>query len=94
MKPSLVTGANGHLGNNLCRQLIARGEPHSSSGYRARSLDQRHVPVGRAVGEADWSRPLDVEREERDCELFGIEVPILLAGSVVLINLRDEGRNG
>jgi dihydroflavonol-4-reductase len=26
MKPSLVTGANGHLGNNLCRQLIARGE--------------------------------------------------------------------
>ena len=26
MKPSLVTGANGHLGNNLCRQLCARGE--------------------------------------------------------------------
>ncbi|TMA94241.1 MAG: NAD-dependent epimerase/dehydratase family protein, partial [Deltaproteobacteria bacterium] len=26
MKPSLVTGANGHLGNNLCRQLRARGE--------------------------------------------------------------------
>jgi len=27
MKPTLVTGANGHLGNNLCRQLVARGEP-------------------------------------------------------------------
>jgi dihydroflavonol-4-reductase len=26
MKPTLVTGANGHLGNNLCRQLVARGE--------------------------------------------------------------------
>src|SRR2546425_7206272 len=26
MKPSLVTGANGHVGNNLCRQLVARGE--------------------------------------------------------------------
>jgi dihydroflavonol-4-reductase len=26
MKPSLVTGANGHLGNNLCRHLLARGE--------------------------------------------------------------------
>jgi dihydroflavonol-4-reductase len=26
MKPSLVTGANGHLGNNLCRTLLARGE--------------------------------------------------------------------
>ncbi len=26
MKPTLVTGANGHLGNNLCRQLLARGE--------------------------------------------------------------------
>src|SRR5262245_36200083 len=26
MKPTLVTGANGHLGNNLCRLLVARGE--------------------------------------------------------------------
>jgi dihydroflavonol-4-reductase len=26
MKPTLVTGANGHLGNNVCRQLVARGE--------------------------------------------------------------------
>jgi len=26
MKPTLVTGANGHVGNNLCRQLLARGE--------------------------------------------------------------------
>src|SRR5436305_14805468 len=26
MKPSLVTVANGHLGNNLCRQLSARAE--------------------------------------------------------------------
>jgi dihydroflavonol-4-reductase len=26
MKPTLVTGANGHLGNNLCRQLVAQGE--------------------------------------------------------------------
>jgi len=25
-KPSLVTGANGHLGNNLCRLLVERGE--------------------------------------------------------------------
>jgi dihydroflavonol-4-reductase len=25
-KPTLVTGANGHVGNNLCRQLVARGE--------------------------------------------------------------------
>jgi nucleoside-diphosphate-sugar epimerase len=26
MKPTLVTGANGHLGNNICRQLVAHGE--------------------------------------------------------------------
>ena len=26
MKPTLVTGANGHVGNNLCRLLLARGE--------------------------------------------------------------------
>jgi len=26
MKPTLVTGANGHLGNNICRMLVARGE--------------------------------------------------------------------
>ncbi|HLK11388.1 MAG TPA: NAD-dependent epimerase/dehydratase family protein [Candidatus Binatia bacterium] len=26
VKPTLVTGANGHLGNNLCRQLVGRGE--------------------------------------------------------------------
>jgi dihydroflavonol-4-reductase len=26
MKPTLVTGANGHVGNNLCRQLVERGE--------------------------------------------------------------------
>src|SRR5262245_498087 len=26
MKPTLVTGANGHVGNNLGRQLVARGE--------------------------------------------------------------------
>ena len=26
MKPTLVTGANGHLGNNICRLLVARGE--------------------------------------------------------------------
>jgi dihydroflavonol-4-reductase len=26
MKPTLVTGANGHLGNNVCRQLVERGE--------------------------------------------------------------------
>jgi dihydroflavonol-4-reductase len=25
-KPSLVTGANGHVGNNLCRLLVGRGE--------------------------------------------------------------------
>ena len=27
MNPTLVTGANGHVGNNLCRMLVARGEP-------------------------------------------------------------------
>ncbi|MCW5892159.1 MAG: NAD-dependent epimerase/dehydratase family protein [bacterium] len=27
MKPTLVTGANGHVGNNVCRLLRARGEP-------------------------------------------------------------------
>src|SRR5205809_6867115 len=27
MKPALVTGANGRLGNNLCRRRVARGEP-------------------------------------------------------------------
>jgi dihydroflavonol-4-reductase len=27
MKPTLVTGANGHVGNNLCRLLAERGEP-------------------------------------------------------------------
>ena len=27
MKPTLVTGANGHVGNNICRLLRARGEP-------------------------------------------------------------------
>src|SRR3990172_11239375 len=27
MKPPLVAGANGHLGNNICRLLRARGEP-------------------------------------------------------------------
>src|SRR5262245_64986051 len=27
MKPTLVTGANGHVGNNVCRQLAERGEP-------------------------------------------------------------------
>jgi dihydroflavonol-4-reductase len=26
MKPTLVTGANGHIGNNICRLLVARGE--------------------------------------------------------------------
>jgi len=26
-KPTLVTGANGHLGNNICRLLAERGEP-------------------------------------------------------------------
>ena len=27
MKPTLVTGANGHVGNNICRLLVQRGEP-------------------------------------------------------------------
>jgi dihydroflavonol-4-reductase len=27
MKPTLVTGANGHVGNNICRLLVERGEP-------------------------------------------------------------------
>ena len=27
MKPTLVTGANGHVGNNVCRLLRERGEP-------------------------------------------------------------------
>ncbi len=26
MAPNLVTGANGHVGNNLCRELLGRGE--------------------------------------------------------------------
>jgi dihydroflavonol-4-reductase len=26
MRPTLVTGANGHVGNNVCRLLVARGE--------------------------------------------------------------------
>jgi uncharacterized protein YbjT (DUF2867 family) len=26
VKPTLVTGATGHVGNNLCRLLVARGE--------------------------------------------------------------------
>ena len=26
MKPTLVTGANGHVGNNLCREIVGRGE--------------------------------------------------------------------
>jgi dihydroflavonol-4-reductase len=27
MRPTLVTGANGHVGNNICRLLTRRGEP-------------------------------------------------------------------
>jgi dihydroflavonol-4-reductase len=27
MRPTLVTGANGHVGNNVCRLLVQRGEP-------------------------------------------------------------------
>jgi dihydroflavonol-4-reductase len=27
MRPTLVTGANGHVGNNICRLLVQRGEP-------------------------------------------------------------------
>src|SRR4029450_8778865 len=27
MRPTLVTGANGHVGNNICRSLVQRGEP-------------------------------------------------------------------
>ncbi len=27
MRPTLVTGANGHVGNNICRLLAQRGEP-------------------------------------------------------------------
>jgi dihydroflavonol-4-reductase len=27
MKPTLVTGANGHIGNNICKLLAERGEP-------------------------------------------------------------------
>ena len=27
MKQTLVTGANGHVGNNICRLLVERGEP-------------------------------------------------------------------
>src|SRR5262249_601943 len=27
MRPTLVTGANGHVGNNICRLLAERGEP-------------------------------------------------------------------
>jgi len=27
MKPTLVTGADRHVGNNICRLLVERGEP-------------------------------------------------------------------
>src|SRR5262249_52162695 len=27
MRPTLVTGANGHVGNNICRLLVQRGDP-------------------------------------------------------------------
>jgi dihydroflavonol-4-reductase len=46
-KPTLVTGANGHLGNNLCRLLVERGE-------RVRAMIRRNADPSPLAG-------LDVE---------------------------------
>src|SRR5438034_9356618 len=69
MTPTLVTGANGHLGNNLCRLRVARGEPvramirPSADAAPLAGLDLEIVrgdildpaATGRALG--GWGRP-------------------------------------
>src|SRR6058998_276641 len=65
MKPTLVTGANGHLGNNLCRLLVARGEPVRGDimdpGSTARALEGCGRLYHTAAGFLMWSR--DPERD-------------------------------
>jgi dihydroflavonol-4-reductase len=51
VKPTVVTGANGHVGNNICRLLAERGEPVRAmirSSADAKSLEGLGVEIVRA----------------------------------------------
>ena len=54
MKPILVTGANGHVGNNLCRLLVARGHQFRH-GYEYRHRHGSRYP-GHGHGTAERQR--------------------------------------
>ena len=66
MKPTLVTGANGHLGNNICRMLVERGERvramirDSASDEPLRALDLEIV-------RGDIMDPQSTERAAAGC---------------------------
>ena len=58
MRPTLVTGANGHVGNNICRLLVAarrarprhdprQRRPGAAAGPRRRDRPRRHPRCGR-----------------------------------------------
>src|SRR5262249_56181298 len=64
MRPTLVTGANGHVGNNICRLLVQRGEPvramirASADPAPLEGLDVQ-VVYGDILDPADVARAVD-----------------------------------
>jgi dihydroflavonol-4-reductase len=64
MRPTLVTGANGHVGNNICRSLVQRGEPvramirSTADPAPLEGLDV-HVVYGDILDPTDVARAVD-----------------------------------
>jgi dihydroflavonol-4-reductase len=66
MKPTLITGANGHLGNNLCRALVARGE-RVRAMIRPGADDAPLAGLDLEIVRGDILNAADVERATAGC---------------------------
>ena len=66
MKPTLVTGANGHVGNNICRMLVERGE-HVRAMIRASASDEPLRGLDLEIVRGDILDPESTQRAVDGC---------------------------
>src|SRR5438128_318390 len=89
MKPTLVTGANGHVGNNLCRLLVARGREGRVRVARPDGPAGPSNPPGFRPGPRFWKPSESVHQVE---QFLNHGSPIYFDGGFGVVDVEDVAR--